>query len=57
MSGTVKTLSQLASEYGVHISTMRRWILPIKEKLKLNSKRRLLLPWQIEIIYEFLDRP
>lgn len=57
MTRTVKTLAQLAFEYNVHISTMRRWIVPIKEKLKLNPKRRLLLPWQIELIYEFLDKP
>ncbi|HBS86898.1 MAG: hypothetical protein A2W91_12770 [Bacteroidetes bacterium GWF2_38_335] len=49
-----KTLSQIASEYGIHINILRRWIKPIKNDLKLNN-RKLLLPWQVEIINNFLD--
>jgi transposase-like protein len=55
MEKTVKTLSQIAAEYGIHISTLRRWISPIREDLKLQN-RKLLLPWQIEIIYNFLNK-
>lgn len=55
MSKTVKTLSEIASEYGIHICTLRRWIVPIREDLKINN-RKLLLPWQIEMIYEFLQK-
>jgi len=55
MPGKVKTISQIANEYGVHRSTVYNWLRPIKEKLKLNKKT--LRSWQIELIYEFLDRP
>ncbi len=54
MEKTVKTLSQIASEYGIHINTLRRWIKPIKNDLKLNN-RKLLLPWQVDKIYFFLN--
>jgi transposase-like protein len=56
MEKTVKTLSQIAAEYGIHISTLRRWITPIREDLKLQN-RKLLLPWQIEMIYDYLKKP
>ena len=56
MPGKVKTLSQIADEYGVHVQTLQNWIEPIKDDLKLTN-RRLLLPWQVEIIYSFLDKP
>ena len=56
MPGKVKTHTQISNEYGVHLNTMIRWISPIKEQLQIGN-RRLLLPWQIEMIYEFLDRP
>lgn len=57
MPGTVKTLSQIAMEYGVHRNTLRKWIAPIKDKLQLQKNKRLLLQWQIELIYDFLDYP
>lgn len=57
MPGSVKTLKQLADEYKVHPNTLRRWVNPIAEKLKLSQYRRTLLPWQIKMIYEFLDYP
>ncbi|MFH0895393.1 MAG: hypothetical protein V2A54_13235 [Bacteroidota bacterium] len=56
MPGKVKSLSEIAQEYGVHINTLRNWLKPIREKLKLEGKK-LLLPWQVKIIYEFLDEP
>ena len=55
MDKTVKTLSQIADEYGIHINTLRRWIIPIKDDLQING-RRLLLDWQIKIIYEYLSK-
>jgi transposase-like protein len=54
MSSKVKTLSQIAAEYGIHISTLRRWIKPIRKDLQLRN-RKLLLPWQTEILYDFLN--
>ena len=51
----VKTFSQIADEYGIHINTLRRWIIPIKDDLQING-RRLLLDWQIKIIYEYLSK-
>lgn len=56
MPRKVKTLTEIAEEYGVHINTLRRWISPIKDKLQMKGKI-LLLPWQVKMIYEFLDRP
>jgi transposase-like protein len=57
MSGSVKTIKQLAAEYKVHPNTLRRWVNPIADKLKLSRYPRTLLPWQIKMIYEFLDYP
>ena len=55
MNKTVKTLAQIALEYDIHVCTLRRWILPIKEDLMIN-KKKLLLPWQIQMIYDFLNK-
>ena len=55
MSQILKTFSQIADEYGIHSNTLRRWIKPIKKDLKLNN-RKLLLPWQIDMIYKFLNQ-
>jgi len=57
MPGTVKSLSQIAAEYNVHRNTLRKWIAPIKDNLKLKPGKRLLMQWQIELIYDFLDYP
>jgi transposase-like protein len=54
MSSKVKTLSQIAAEYGIHISTLRRWIKPIRKDLQIKN-RKLLLPWQTKILYDFLN--
>ncbi len=54
MSLTVKTLSQIANDYGIHVNTLRRWISPIKTELRINN-RKLLLPWQIQKIHSFLN--
>lgn len=56
MSKVVKTQTQLEEEYGICHNTFRKWIKPIEKKLKL-VKRRPLLAWQVEMIYEFLDKP
>jgi DNA-binding CsgD family transcriptional regulator len=56
MSGTVKTLQQIADEYCVHRNTIRKWIKPIRHFLQIKN-RRSLLPWQVELIYDFLDYP
>ncbi len=55
MPGIAKTISQIAVEYGIHRSTLYNWLKPIKMKLKLNGKA--LRPWQIQLIYDFLDKP
>lgn len=55
MSKKVKTQKQLAEEYGVCQNTFRKWIKPIEKKLKLT--RRPLREWQVNMIYEFLDKP
>ena len=52
----VKTLTEVAREYNVHLSTMIRWIKPIKEELYV-SNRKLLLPWQVKMIKKFLGSP
>jgi len=54
MDKKVKTFSQIADEYGIHTKTLRIWIKPIKNELSING-RKLLLPWQIELIYNFLN--
>ena len=56
MPGKVKTLSQIADEYGVHVNTLKNWLKPLREKLHIKRKH-VLLPWQIKMIYEFLDFP
>jgi len=55
MPAKVKTLIELANEYGVCRNTFRKWLKPIEDKLKLC--RRPLLEWQVNMIYEFLDKP
>ena len=50
----VKTFSQIADEYGIHTKTLRIWIKPIREDLKING-RKLLLDWQVQMIYDFLN--
>jgi DNA invertase Pin-like site-specific DNA recombinase len=55
MPEKVKTISQIAIEYGIHRSTLYKWLNPIKLKLKLNG--RSLRAWQINLIYDFLDKP
>jgi transposase-like protein len=57
MPGKVKTISQVCTEYNVHRNTLYLWIQPIKEKLKLVKGQRLLLPWQLKMIYDLLDEP
>ena len=54
MPQSVKTLIQIADEYGIHANTLRRWIKPIKPKLKIKH-RCLLVQWQVDMIYEFLN--
>jgi transposase-like protein len=56
MAEKAKTLNQLAAEYGVHVSTLRNWLKPIKEEV-YEGKRKLLLPRQYKKIYEFLGEP
>ena len=54
MDKTVKTFSQIADEYGIHTKTLRIWIKPIRKQLQING-RRLLLAWQVQMIYDFLN--
>jgi DNA-binding CsgD family transcriptional regulator len=56
MPAKVKTLKQISEEYGVHRNTLKNWIRPIQTKLKLGN-RRTLLRWQVDLIYELLDKP
>ena len=56
MPGKVKNLSEIANEYGVHPHTMRNWLKPIWKSLRTQG-RRSFLPWQIKLIYDFLDAP
>ena len=55
MPKPVKTLKEIAQEYGVCRNTLRTWIKSIEKKLKLS--RRPLRKWQNNMIYEFLDYP
>jgi len=54
MDKKVKTLSEIASEYDIHINTLRRWISPIAKDLKIN-RRKLLVAWQVKMIHDFLN--
>ena len=54
MNKKVKTFSEIADEYGIHSKTLRVWIKPIKDNLNING-RKLLLAWQVDMIYEFLN--
>ncbi len=54
MIAKVKTFSQIADEYGIHTKTLRIWIKPIRKQLQING-RRLLLAWQVQMIYDFLN--
>ena len=54
MDKKVKTYSQIADEYGIHPKTLRTWLKPIKEELKING-RKLLLSWQVQMIYDYLN--
>jgi predicted transcriptional regulator len=55
MPAKVRTLTEIASEYGVCRNTFRTWLKPIEKELRLC--RRTLLAWQVKMIYEFLDAP
>jgi hypothetical protein len=56
MPDKAKTLTQIAEEYGVHLSTLINWLKPIKSEI-YEGKRKLLLPRQYKKIYEFLGEP
>lgn len=56
MPGKVKYMSEVANEYGVHPHTLKNWLKPIWNSLKIQG-RRSLLAWQIKMIYDFLDSP
>lgn len=56
MPSKVKSHSEIAREYGVHRNTLTIWLRPINEKLN-KKNRKLLLPWQIQMIYDFLGHP
>lgn len=47
---------QLASAYGVHISTFKTWLKPIKG-LDLRDGQRILTPKQVELIIAHLGEP
>ncbi len=51
-----KTISVLANEYGVHISTMNKW-LRIAGLLKPKSEGRIYTPKEIKKIYDHLGDP
>jgi hypothetical protein len=50
------TKSQLALWYGVHISTFKTWLKPIKG-LDLREGQRVLTPKQVELILTHLGEP
>ena len=54
MPKIVKALSEISSEYGIHVTTLRRWIKPIRESLNLKN-RKLLVNWQVELIHKFIE--
>jgi hypothetical protein len=56
MPQKAKTLTQIAEEYGVHLTTLIRWLKPIKDDV-YEGNRKLLLPKQYRKIYEFLGEP
>lgn len=51
-----KLKSELAVEYGVSMTTMRKWINAIPN-LNLSKNQRLLTPVQVDIIYAHLGSP
>ena len=55
MPKEIKTQRQLAKEYGICRNTFRAWIKPIEKELKLTRKN--LRPWQVKMIYDFLEKP
>ena len=56
MPGKVKNMSEIANEYGIHPRTLKNWLKPIWDSLRING-RRSLLAWQTQMIYDFLDSP
>lgn len=47
---------ELANAYGIHPSTLRRWLNSIP-KLHLEPNQRLLNPAQLRIIFDHLGEP
>ena len=50
------TKKELAIAYGIHISTLMKWLKEIPE-LNLTTYQKLLTPKQIQIIFEKLGAP
>jgi len=42
MSGKVKTISQIAAEYGIQPKTLKKWLKPIYQQLQTKNLRSLL---------------
>ena len=52
----IATRTELAKQYGVSYTTFLNWLKEIPE-LNLNSKKRILTPKQVALIYKHLDEP
>jgi cytochrome c biogenesis factor len=51
-----KTRQALAEEYGISISTLSKWLIAIKDDLKLQN-RAIITPRQLTIIYSEYGNP
>lgn len=52
----VLTKGQLANLYGVHLSTLNKWLRDIPG-LSLSKGQRVLTPKQVQTIFENLGKP
>jgi transposase-like protein len=49
-------IKQLAALYGVHRSTMTRWLIPFRDKIGKRTGN-LFTPKQVRIIFDCLGEP
>ena len=50
------SLSGLAKQYGIHITTLKKWLKNYPE-IKLDRKMRLLPPKLVQLIFDRLGEP
>lgn len=56
---TPKSKSQLAAEYGIHINTLRNWLIRCKfyEEKPNANKAKMFTISELTVIYDKLGRP